>query len=166
MKKIFLAVLCVLAISFLNAAPPPKLNREILGISVGASKTKVKARLQEIGKFVRDESKRQEVWEVRDPRFSHLVVGFDAKETLRYVTAVAREDKEAKRVAYAEVGDLKSARQAGSPAINNFNYEWTLPAEKDAPAVLLIVRGRDPEFLSTYSLKRVIEDSETPEEDD
>jgi hypothetical protein len=73
---------------------------------------------------------------------------------LRYITAVAREDKEAKRVPYREVGNLAEARQAGDPKIRNFNYEWELPAGKGQPVTTVIAIGRDPKFLSTVSLKR------------
>ncbi len=160
MRKFFTAVLCLSALIFTTQGAPetaPELKREILGLHLDMGKAAVQKRLKEIGKFVRDERKRQEVWEVRDERFSHLAVGFDAKETLRYVTAMARTDKEAKRVGYGEIGDVKAARQAGDLAIKNFAYEWSLPAAGGEPAMLVIVRGRDPEFLSTYSLKRVSE---------
>jgi hypothetical protein len=132
-----------------------ELKRDILGIRLAMPKDAVQKRLEEIGKFVRDERKRQHIWEVRDPSFSHLVVGFDANDRLRYVTAVAREDKEAKRVKYTDIGDTNSARQAGDVAINNFNYEWTLTGDKENKAGLVIARGRDADFLSTYSLKAV-----------
>ncbi len=118
-------------------------------------RAEAKKRLEEIGKFVRDERKRQEIWEVRDAFFSHLIVGFDKEDTLRYVTATAREDKEAKRVPYRAIGSLEAARQAGSVEIKNFNYEWELPAEKGMAKVLISARGRDPEFLSSLSLKRL-----------
>ena len=148
-----------------GTAAEPELAGDILGLRVDMPKAAVQKRLQEIGKFVRDERKRQEIWEVRDERFSHVIVGFDAKETLRYVTATAREDKEAKRVKYDEVGDLEQARQAGDPAIKNFNYEWRLSSEKGSGEALVIARGRDPEYLSTsYSIKRLAEDKEDDEE--
>lgn len=159
MKKCLL-LLC-LALIPLRPATAADPARDILGIRAGMPKAEVKKRLEELGKLERDERKRQEVWKIEHERFSHLVVGFDEKETLRYVTAVAREDKEAKRMAYEEVGDLKKARQAGDPKISNFNYEWSLEKEGDAPAVLVIARGRDPKFLSTYSLKRTVEADES-----
>ncbi len=84
---------------------------------------------------------------------------------MRYVTAVAREDKDARRVAYEEIGNLKKARQAGDPRINNFRYEWELPAEKDNPHTLVIALGRDPRFLTTYSLKRLSDNSAAEEND-
>lgn len=145
------AWLLLMLASPLPAAEP---GRDILGVSLRMSKENAQKHLKEIGTFERDERKQQEIWKVRDERFSHLIVGFDKVGKMRFLTAVAREDKEAKRVRYDEIGDLKKARQAGDVAIKNFNYEWTLPASKDEPAKMIIARGRDPEFLTTYSLKR------------
>jgi len=140
-------------------------KREILGLHVNMPKSEVHKRLEQIGKFVRDERKRQEVWEVRDDTFSHVVVGFDSGQLLRYVTAVAREDKEAKRIAYSDVGKVGEAQQAGDPKINNFNYEWRLAAAKGQPGGVIIARGRDPKYLSTYSLKRLADQSEAEAEE-
>jgi len=155
MKRFGSISLLVCGIALLVTARESKPERAILGIHLDMPREAAQKRLQEIGKFVRDERKRQEVWEVRDKNFSHLIVGFDAKDRLRYVTAVAREDKEAIRMAYREVGDLKQARQAGDPKIKNFNYEWDLPAQNRDPQALASARGRDPEFIATYSLKRI-----------
>ena len=142
-----------------------ELQRDILGIRLKMTEEEAHERLKEIGTFVRNEGKRQEVWQVHDESFSHLLIGFGKDEKLRYVTAVAREDKDAKRVPYERMGNLKKARQAGDPRINNFRYEWELPAEKDNPHTLVIALGRDPKFLTTYSLKR-LDDNSAGEEDD
>ena len=158
-----LALFAILLPGARAADEAPELKREILGLRIDMPKAEVTKRLQEIGKFVRDERKRQQVWEVRDERFSHVVVGFDSKEMLRYVTAVAREDKEAKRVEYGEIGDVQRAHQAGDPAINNFNFEWRLEAAKGRAEAMVVARGRDPKFLSTYSLKKL--GGETEEEE-
>ena len=116
-----------------------------------------------MGTLVRKEANRQEAWQIRDKAFSHLIVGFNKDGKLRYVTAVAREDKDAKRVSYDEIGDLKKARQAGDPKVSNFNYEWELPADKTNPHMLVIAIGRDPKLLSTYTLKSLEE--KVPAED-
>ena len=129
-------------------------------------KTEVEKRLQALGKFVRNERKRQEIWEIRDERYSHLIVGFDANGQLRFVTAVAREDKDARRVRYEEVGDPEGAHQAGDPAINNFNFEWAIPDKKGIGPGVANARGRDPEFLTTLSLKRVGESASESERDE
>lgn len=148
-------LLLALTSSFVTAAEP-EVQREILGLRLDMTKEEVETRLKEIGKFVRDERKQQQVWEAKDKSFSHVIVGYEkAGPGLRYVTAVAREDKDAERIRYSDLGKFEAARQAGDPKINNFNYEWTLPSVKGHPEMLVIARGRDPEFLSTVSLKRI-----------
>src|ERR1039457_5109335 len=104
-------------------ASAQELRRDILGIRLKMTEEEAHERLKEIGTFVRNEGKRQEVWQVRDVSFSHLLIGFGKDEELRYVTAVAREDKDAKRVPYERMGNLKKARKAGDPGITNFRYE-------------------------------------------
>ena len=140
-------------------------ERQILGIQLGMAEAKVHERLKAIGTLVRKEEKRQEAWQIRDPSFSHLIVGFNKDEKLRYVTAVAREDKDAKRVSYDHIGDLKQARQAGDPKVNNFNYQWDLPAARDNPHMLVMAIGRDPKLLKTYTLKSLEEKLSAEEED-
>ena len=140
-------------------ASAEEVQRQILGINFRLAKDDVHKRLNEIGSFVRAERKSQEIWQIRDPSFSHLIVAFGKDGTLRFVTAVAREDGEAKRVPYGEIGNLDKARQAGDPGIKNFNYEWDLPSQNGNPRMLVNARGRDPTFLTTYSLKKVEEDS-------
>jgi hypothetical protein len=154
--SLFLAI-AFLAASLVSAAEPA---REILGLRLNMTQEAAQKRLKEIGKFSRDERKRQEIWELKDnPHFSHVVIGFDAKNTLRYITAVAREDAGAKRLRYSDIGNVDAANQAGDPKINNFNYEWKLRPASDSPEMLVVARGRDPELFSTYSLKRLTDES-------
>ncbi len=138
-------------------ASAEEVQRQILGISFKLAKDDVHKRLNEIGTFVRAERKSQEIWQIRDPGFSHLIVAFGKDGSLRFVTAIAREDGQAKRVPYEEIGNLNKARQAGDPSIKNFNYEWDLPPQNGSPRILVSARGRDPTFLTTYSLKKVDE---------
>ena len=154
-----LLVICAALASISVGVSAQEVQREILGIHLKLVKTDVHKRLQEIGSFVRDERKSQEVWQVRDPSFSHLLVAFAKDGKLRFVTAVAREDKDAKRVRYDEIGNLEKARQAGDPGIKNFNYEWDLPSQEGHPGMLVFARGRDPTFLTTLSLKRLVDES-------
>lgn len=130
------------------------------------TKSETDKHLKEIGTFLRTERRRQEVWEVRDPSFSHVVIGFEKEGELRFVTAIARRDSDAKRYAYREAGPLEEAKQLGSPELKNFYYQWELPRAEAEPPTLVIARGRDPEFLATYSLKRTGEDPEHAKEDD
>ena len=132
-----------------------ELPREILGVNLKMTKEDAQKRLREMGVFVRDEAGWQEVWKIHDGSFSHLIIGSGKDGKLHYVTAIAREDKEAKRVAYDTIGNLRKARQAGDPAIKNFSYQWDLPAKEGYPHMLVIAAGRDPKFLTTYSLKNL-----------
>lgn len=157
----FLLVILGLGNGALAQAP----ERQILGIQLGMTEEKVHERLKALGTLVRKEEKRQEVWQIRDASFSHLIVGFNKDEKLRYVTAVAREDKDAKRISYDHIADLKQARQAGDPKVNNFNYQWELPADKGNPHMVVIAIGRDPKLLATYTLKS-LEDNPRAEEND
>jgi hypothetical protein len=128
-------------------------RRDIVGLRLDMTKEDAHSRLQKIGTLQREERKRQEVWEVRDPNFSHVIVGFDKQSRIRFVTAVAREGGE--RMRYADIASLKKARQEGDVSVNNYNYIWELAAHGKEPKGLVIARGRDPEYLSTYSIKRL-----------
>jgi hypothetical protein len=155
MKKFILINLSLLFICEASAvdASAQRIQRQILGLHLNVTMEATHKRLQEIGTVVRHEENRQEVWQIRHESFSHLLIGFDKADRLRYVTAVAREDKGAKRVAYNDIGDVKKARQAGDPKINNFNYQWELPAADGNPHMLVIVAGRTPKLVTTYTLK-------------
>lgn len=156
MKQIIPATVLLVAGAIIPShVSAQELPREILGINLKMTKEDAEKRLREIGAFVRDEAGWQEVWKIRDGSFSHLIIGSGKDGKLHYVTGVAREDKEAKRVAYDAIGNLKKARQGGDPAIKNFSYQWDLPAGEGYPHMLVIAAGRDPKFLTTYSLKNL-----------
>ena len=152
MKKILLPGFSLFIGLCLGEAVAQELPRQIVGFNLQMSEQQVHARLKQIGTFVRAE-KGEEAWKVKDPSFSHVIVGFGKDDQLRYVTAVARTDKDSKPVAYSEVGRIEKAQQVGDPKIKNFQYQWQIPQEKDQPAALLIAMGRDPKTLSTLTLK-------------
>ena len=165
-KLIALSLLLFLGTSLALKAREEESARGILGVQLKMTGEQARARLKEIGTFEREERKQQEIWKVRDQSFSHLIIGMGEDGKLRFITAVAREDKEAKRVPYREIGKLEEARQAGDVAIKNFNYEWRLPQDKENPPTLVAARGRDPEFLSTYTLKGLGSDQEAGDKKD
>lgn len=154
MKNIFVG--CgLLALSMLMAQGADQvIRRDILGVHLEMTKVEATKRLNEIGTFERDERKQQAIWQVRDPSFSHVIMGMSKDGKLRYITAIARTDSDARRLPYSSIGNVKQARQAGDAAIGNFRFEWLLPATKAQPEAIVEALGRDPEFLSTYSLKR------------
>jgi hypothetical protein len=156
MKKLahlcLLTLLLIAGVSVAAAGREIKPRRDIVGLRLDMSKEDAHSRLQKIGTLQREERKRQEVWEVRDPYFSHVIVGFDQQSRVRFVTAVAREGGQ--RMRYSDVANLKKARQEGDVSINNYNYVWELAARGKQPKALVVARGRDPLYLSTYSIKK------------
>jgi hypothetical protein len=160
----FLVLLSFASRSGLAAEPQP--GRQILGLRLNMNGEQAHARLKEIGSFVRAVEPRQEVWKVRDPSYANILLGFNKDGKLRYITAVARGDKEAQPVSYSSIGDLKKAKNAGNPKMKLYNYQWDLPAGPDEPHALVIAIGRDPSKLSTYSLKRFDNNIAAEKDDD
>jgi hypothetical protein len=159
MKRIVIVslVLCVVigvSAIFFAATPPP----EILGVSIGMSQTDARGRLQRIGTLERETRKRQEVWAIKDDRFSHLLIGYDPESRVRYVTAIARTD--GPRIRYADVAELQGAQRQE----NQGNYRLTLQIGERSGEYVLIAHGHDSQYLDSYSVKKIGEFSE--EEDD
>jgi len=166
MRKSVAVYLLTALTATLVAVDASEVRPDILGLRLEMKDADVRKRLSEVGALARKERKRQEVWTVRDDAFSHVVVGFEKSGELRYVTAVARNDREAKRIRYEEVARIADAKQVGDPAVKNFNYVWTFPAEEGKPAMEVIARGRDETFLDTYSLKRTVTEADAEAEED
>lgn len=160
--SLVLLVTCAFASSSVAAAKPA---RQILGLRLSMKTADAHARLKAIGTFVRSVEGAQEVWKVHDSSYANILVGFNKDGQLRYITAVARTDKDAKPVSYASIGDLAKAKQAGNPKIKLYNYQWHLPADKGQPETLVLAIGRDPTNLSTYSLKRLGEGAAAEDDD-
>jgi len=149
-RVIFLSLLLAVsgfAASPLVKEPPP----EIMGIRLGMSKQDAHARLKRIGSLEKEERKRQEVWAVSDRRVSHLLVGFDGELRVRYVTVIARPGSP--RIPYGEVGNLKAAQQQSNQG--NYKFTWEVGARRGQPAYLVVARGRDPQYLDSYSVKKL-----------
>ncbi len=151
-KRATLYLLCLLLAASAHAAVRQP-RRDILGIRLNMSKNAAHIRLEKIGHLQREEKKRQEVWEVRDKYFSHVIVGFDEEWRVRFVTAVAHDSGQ-QRMRYSDVAALKRARQEGDVKINNYHYVWELEARGRSPKTIVTARGRDPEYLSTYTIKK------------
>lgn len=151
MNRLLNLCLCLLLIVGVAAtvvvAATPK--SDIMGISLGMSRADARARLQSMGTLEREARKRQEVWAIKDERISHLLVGYDKELRVRYVTAIARHG--GPRIRYDEVADLKNAERVQ----NQGNYKLTWQVAARPVAYLLIAHGHDPQFLDSYSIKKV-----------
>ncbi|HXQ70673.1 MAG TPA: hypothetical protein VN844_09310 [Pyrinomonadaceae bacterium] len=122
---------------------------EILGVSLGMTREATQQRLKTIGRLEKEERKRQEVWAVNDPRISHILVGYDTDYRVRYITAIARAG--GPRIRYQEVVDVKHAQRVNYQG----NYKFTLEARRGQVAYVTIAHGRDPQYLDSYSVKKV-----------
>ncbi len=143
-----LSLLLVIGVVVSVAAARPR--PEIMGISLDMKRDDAVARLKSIGSLERETRKRQEVWAVKDVRISHLLVGYDADNRVRYVTAIARTD--GPRIRYQEVADMKSAQRSVTPG--NHKFTWEIEERRGQPAFILIARGHDAQYLDSYSVKK------------
>ena len=149
MKKLS-SLSLLLVISVLVSAAPARPRPEIMGISLDMRRDDALARLKSIGSLEKEQRKRQEVWAVKDPRISHLLVGYDAENRVRYVTAIARTD--GPRIRYQDVADVKSAQRSVTP--NNHKFTWEIEGRRGQSAFVLIARGHNAQYLDSYSVKK------------
>ena len=154
MKRVTTLFLLLLGVGVLASAAPGKPQPEIMGIVLGMSRDSAQARLKSIGSLEKEDRKRQEVWAIKDPRISHLLVGYDADYHVRYVTAIARPG--GLRVRYQEVADVKTAQQVHTQG--NYKFTWEVAARRGKFAYVIMARGRDPNYLDSYSVKKVGEE--------
>ena len=149
MKRL-LSLSLLLVMSVLVSAAPARPRPEIMGISLDMKRDEALVRLKSIGSLEKEARKRQEVWAVKDARISHLLVGYDADNRVRYITAIARMD--GPRIRYQEVADLKSAQR--SDTSGNHKFTWEIEERRGQSAFLLIARGHDSQYLDSYSVKK------------
>jgi hypothetical protein len=150
MKLVTSLCLLLLGVGVLTGAAPGRPRPEIMGIVLDMNRDSAQARLKSIGSLEKEDRKRQEVWAIKDPRISHLLVGYDADNHVRYVTAIARTT--GPRIRYQELAELKSAQH--SVAQGNHKFTWEVAARRGRDAFLIIARGHDPQYLDSYSVKK------------
>jgi hypothetical protein len=153
--SLLLTAICLLSLhpSARANAAAGRLKPQIMGIELSMSREAARVRLQTLGSLEREDRKRQEVWAIRDPRISHLLVGYDAENRVRYVTALARTG--ANRIRYDEVADPKRAQR--QEAQGNYRFTWEVEERRGQFAYVVIAHGRDPQYLESYSVKKVEE---------
>lgn len=153
--NILTLVIGILILAYAPSASARKVNGDVLGLRTDMSRENVHRRLQKIGRLERAERGRQEVWKLEgDARFGAVLVGFDPTFKLRYVTAIVREG--GKRMRYSEVGDIKKAQPEN--IMGNYRYTWEIKARGKKPGYFLIALGRDPEYLTSVSIKKKKDD--------
>ena len=160
MNRVIVLSLLLVCSGFIGSAFAKDPAPEILGIRLGMSEQDARGRLKKLGSLEKEARKRQEVWALTHPRISHLIIGFDPELYVRYVTAIARGS--GPHINYSELAEVKAAQQA----INQGNFKFTreIRAKKGQPAYVVIAHGRDPQYLETYSVKKL--DSVIDDDDD
>jgi hypothetical protein len=152
-RQIFSVALLV-ALAGLASAAQAKMKPEIMGISLEMGREAAQARLKTLGQLQKEDRKRQEVWAIKDPRISHLLVGYDNDNRVRYVTAIARTD--GPHIRYREIAELKNAQRGNYQG--NYRFTWEIPERRGQFAFVVIAHGRDPNFLESYSIKKVADE--------
>ncbi|MEO7970998.1 MAG: hypothetical protein ABI698_06850 [bacterium] len=151
-RKPFLISLLLLLLSSSIQSAPAKPSREVFGLSLGMSEAAVHKRMRKIATQQKEEREKeegseQEVWILKkDARYNYLLTKFDREHRLIFVTAVAHPN----RVRYSDLGETKDATVATDGI--NYSYKWKIAAQGKERAVLLIARGSNAEFLTSYSL--------------
>ena len=147
-------VLCLLFLGCAGAAWAKEPPREVLGVRLDMPEEAARRALDRAGRRQPAERLKQEVWEVRDARVSHVVVRFrDGR--VRWVIALARKDA-ARRLRYADVADL--ARAEHKTDGTNHTYIWRVPARGRTHGHVVVAGGSDPVYLTSYRILRSFED--------
>lgn len=152
MKRV--VVLCFwLAISA-GAALAKDPPREVLGVRLDMPEADARRVLDRAGRRQPAERLKQEVWEVSDPRLSHVVVRFrDGR--VRWVIAMARADSP-RRLRYADVADLARAEHRTDGT--NHTYIWRIRPRGRTPGRVVVAGGSDPVYLTSYRILRSFEE--------
>src|SRR5262249_31315671 len=146
-----LSLSLLLVVCSLVGAVPARPRPEIMGVALDMSRDAARARLQTLGTLEKEAPKRQEVWAIKDPRISHLLVGYDNEFRVRYVTALARAGGPHMR--YEEVADLNNAQRVQNQG--NYKFTWEVSARRGHFAYVMIAHGRDSQYLDSYSVKKL-----------
>lgn len=161
-SRLCILIIAVSVITQCAAKRVSELPKDIFGVSVGMSKTDAESRLKEAAKLIRLDRKRQEVWALKpDARFSHLAVGYDKEDRIRYITAFAKP-KDATPFAPSEIGNLADAKQDMTEP--NYRYTWQVAARDGKPAYDVIAQGSKPESIAQYSLSALADENSAEEE--
>jgi hypothetical protein len=150
-KIILVNFLLLIFVAGIQAAPV-KPAREVFGLRLGMTEEAVHKRMRKIATQQKEEREEEEGGErefwilKKDPRYNYLLTKFSREHRLILVTAVAH----ANRVRYSDLGETKDATVATDGM--NYSYKWKIAAQGKERAILLIARGSNAEFLTSYSL--------------
>jgi len=140
-----------------EVAVPNQPVTEVLGVKPGMSEEEAVRLLDRVGRRQVGQGTKAEVWGVRDDRLAHVAVRFSRDHRVRHVTGLAHrtEGGGRRRVRYAELGDTARARLQSDK--NNYTYTWRVEPRSGFPGYVIVARGSDPVYLTSYSLYRIID---------
>jgi hypothetical protein len=157
MRRFLLALSFVLLYSCATGGNRSPLD--LGGVRLDMPHATVRSLLARTAQFVRASAKKEEVWSLRnDPRFESLLIGYDAHDRVRYVTAIVKP----RTLRYADAIDVKRALHASAGA--GHRYTTTVRPHLFGEHITVIVIGSDPEFVQYLSLKEA-EGSEGEDDD-
>jgi len=123
-------------------------TREVLGLRLGMGEQSARSRLQKIATWQKPPfKKRLEVWILsHDPTYNYLIVKFKNSQLI-FIQAVVHATA---HVRYDDLGSLAHAvtRSDG----HTYTYEWKVRPQAKKAGYLLMARGNNSEFLTSYSL--------------
>ena len=159
MRRVAFLAFLVLSLTSLAVGKQPA--PEILGLRLGMSYDRARARLNIIGQF-KSEDEGQQVWSLSyDKHYQYLIIGFDRDRAVRYITVLARPDGQP--VNYADVGNLADAARPGGKG--NLRYTWKANDKQGRFEYLAIAKGKDHRYLNRYAIKRLGAASDNDERD-
>ena len=148
----FLLLLVFIVGTSAALASGKKRPQDVLGLKIGMTEEAVHKHLRKFATQQKEEKDReeegeQEVWILNsDDRFDYVLTRFNSEHRLIFVTVVAR----ANRVRYSDIGASSEAKMATDG--RNFSYRWKIDSDGKQQGYLLIARGSNAEFLTSYSL--------------
>ena len=146
----FLALSVLLLAGVVVAAKQPP--REFFGLRIGMDEETARERLRRVARQDKEEREaegegEQEVWLFKgNSKYSYVLAKFNREHRLSWITVVARP----KRVRYSDIASLDLATKATDGI--NYSYKWKVPASRLQPAIIIIARGSDTKFLTSYSV--------------
>jgi hypothetical protein len=154
MKKSTTSALLLLLVILEVGAATRNPRSDMLGLRLGMGEEAAHRRLRKIARQQKEEEDgeregAQEVWLLRDHRLAYLILRFDHQHELWFMTAVVRQGS---HVLYSELADLKSASQATDG--RNYTYTWKVNRGARQPGYVVVARGSDPNYLTSYSINR------------
>lgn len=152
-----LLMLCVLLLPLPCAearAGGKKPPGDVLGVRLDMSEEEARRRLDRLGRRQVMERTKQDIWEVRDRRVSHVIVRF-REGKVRWVIAQARAEGPS-RMRYGDVADLSLAEHKTDG--RNHTYIWRVRPQGRRPGYVVVAGGSDPQYLTSYRILRTFED--------